>query len=97
LNLKCILINPWVYDFAAMNLWSRPLGLIKVAEYMSQFELDMRLIDCIDSFKERRFGTGKYPREIVEKPEPLRSVPMAVLTVRQKFYSTASFRGNCPM
>jgi radical SAM superfamily enzyme YgiQ (UPF0313 family) len=75
LNLRCVLINPWVYDFAAMNLWSRPLGLIKVAEYMSQFNVDIKLVDCMDIFKRRRYGTGKYPREIVEKPEILRSVP----------------------
>jgi radical SAM superfamily enzyme YgiQ (UPF0313 family) len=75
LNLRCVLINPWVYDFAAMNLWSRPLGLIKVAEYMSQFDVDIKLVDCMDIFKRRRYGTGKYPREIVEKPELLRSVP----------------------
>lgn len=73
--MKCILVNPWIYDFAAMNLWSRPLGLLKVAEYMSQFDLDLKLIDCMDVFKERRFGTGKYPREIVEKPGALKSVP----------------------
>jgi radical SAM superfamily enzyme YgiQ (UPF0313 family) len=75
LKLKCIFVNPWIYDFAAMNLWSRPLGLLKVAEYMSQFKLDLKLIDCMDIFKNRIYGTGKYPREIVEKPEALKSVP----------------------
>jgi radical SAM superfamily enzyme YgiQ (UPF0313 family) len=75
LNLRCVLINPWVYDFAAMNLWSRPLGLLRVAEYMSQFDVDIKLVDCMDIFKSRIYGTGKYPREIVEKPQPLRSVP----------------------
>ncbi len=82
MKLKCILINPWAYDFAAMNLWSRPLGLLRVAEYMSQFDLDLGLIDCTDvfgagtdSYRERKYGTGKYPRQVVEKPAILRTIP----------------------
>jgi len=72
---KCILINPWIYDFAAVNLWSRPLGLLKLAEYLSRFDLDLKLIDCTDIFKEKRYGTGKYPKEILEKPEILKDIP----------------------
>jgi radical SAM superfamily enzyme YgiQ (UPF0313 family) len=58
-----------------MNLWSRPLGLLKVAEHMSQFELQIRLIDCMDVFEKKQYGSGKYPREIVEKPEPVEKIP----------------------
>ena len=72
---RCILINPWIYDFAAVNLWARPLGLLKLAEYLSRFDLDLKLIDCLDMFKEKRYGTGKYPKEIVEKPEILKDIP----------------------
>ncbi len=72
---RCILINPWIYDVAAVNLWSRPLGLLKLAEYLSRFDLDMKLIDCTDMFKEKRYGTGKYPKEIIEKPETLKDIP----------------------
>lgn len=72
---KCILITPWIYDFAAVNLWSRPLGLLKLAEYLSRFDLDMKLIDCTDMFKEKRYGTGKYQKEIIEKPEILKDIP----------------------
>jgi radical SAM superfamily enzyme YgiQ (UPF0313 family) len=72
---KCILINPWIYDFAAVNLWSRPLGLLKVAEYLSQFDIELRLIDCTDVFKIKKYGMGKYPRQIIEKPEVLKPIP----------------------
>jgi radical SAM superfamily enzyme YgiQ (UPF0313 family) len=58
-----------------MNLWSRPLGLLKVAEYMSQFGFHVRLIDCMDIFEKRQYGTGNYPRETVEKPEILKGFP----------------------
>ena len=26
-----LLINPWIYDFAAYDLWSKPLGLLYIA------------------------------------------------------------------
>ena len=72
---KCILINPWVYDFAAMNLWARPLGLLQAAEYMGRFDLDFAMIDCMDGYRERKYGTGHYPRVMVKKPDALRSIP----------------------
>jgi radical SAM superfamily enzyme YgiQ (UPF0313 family) len=73
---KFVLINPWVYDFSALNLWSRPLGLLRTAEYLSQFDVDLHFIDCTDELKtERKFGTGKYSRQIIEKPEALKGIP----------------------
>lgn len=76
MKTKCLLINPWIYDFSAINLWSRPLGLLRVAEYLSRFDLDLAFIDCTDAYRKiGKFGTGKYPRRIVEKPEVLKSVP----------------------
>jgi radical SAM superfamily enzyme YgiQ (UPF0313 family) len=73
---KFLLINPWIYDFSAVNLWSRPLGLLHVAEYLSQYDIDIHLIDCTDMYKtNRRYGTGKFPREIIEKPDILQTVP----------------------
>jgi radical SAM superfamily enzyme YgiQ (UPF0313 family) len=73
---KFLFINPWIYDFSAVNLWSRPLGLLQVAEFLSQYDIDINLIDCTDSYKtNRRFGTGKFPREIIAKPEILKAVP----------------------
>jgi radical SAM superfamily enzyme YgiQ (UPF0313 family) len=75
MSLKCILINPWICDFAAVNLWARPLGLLRVAEYLSRFDIDLRLIDCTVRFREHKYGMGNYPRQVIEKPDILRSVP----------------------
>jgi radical SAM superfamily enzyme YgiQ (UPF0313 family) len=74
-KLRILLINPWVYDFAACNLWSMPLGLLRVAELLSRFDLELALIDCTGASVTGKFGTGKYPKDIVEKPECIRSVP----------------------
>ncbi|MGB9892407.1 radical SAM protein [Thermodesulfovibrio sp. Kuro-1] len=75
MTYRVLLINPWIYDFAAYNFWARPLGLLKVAEFLSQFNLKLFFIDCCDSFTVKKYGTGKYSYQIVEKPDILRNVP----------------------
>lgn len=75
MRLNLLLINPWVYDFAAVNLWSFPLGLFEVGEYMRQYRVTMRLIDCMRTERMGKFGTGKYRKRVVEKPDCLKRVP----------------------
>ncbi|HMK57317.1 MAG TPA: radical SAM protein, partial [Dissulfurispiraceae bacterium] len=69
---KILLINPWIYDFAAYNLWTRPLGLYKVAEYLSAFNVGLSLIDCMECSATGRFGTGRYRCEEVPAPDILK-------------------------
>ncbi|BCB96229.1 B12-binding domain-containing radical SAM protein [Dissulfurispira thermophila] len=76
MKLNVLLINPWIYDFAAYNMWSRPLGLLKVAEHLSQFDVEVKLIDCTDSFTIKKYGSGKFKAEIIEKPELLKDIPL---------------------
>jgi radical SAM superfamily enzyme YgiQ (UPF0313 family) len=75
MKLKILLVNPWIYDFAAFNLWARPLGLFRVAEYLSSFDTELFLIDCTGSCTAGRFGAGKYRAETVKKPSLLEAVP----------------------
>lgn len=45
---------------------------------MSRFDLDLTLIDCTDVLRAqgtKKYGTGKYPRQIVDKPEILKRIP----------------------
>jgi len=82
-----ILINPWIYDFAAYDLWSKPLGLLYVAGYLRHCGFKIRLIDCLDvhhpgmtadpSTKKptrRAYGTGKYWRREVPRPLSLKHI-----------------------
>ncbi len=82
-----ILINPWIYDFAAYDLWSKPLGLLYVAGYLRNCCFNIRLIDCLDVHhpgmtadtsakkpKRRSYGTGKYWRREVPRPFPLKNI-----------------------
>ncbi len=83
-----ILINPWIYDFAAYDLWSKPLGLLYLAGYLRQCGFKIHLIDCLDVNhpgmkdeslmkrpKRRLHGTGKFWRQNVPKPFPLKHFP----------------------
>ena len=45
---------------------------------MSRFDLDLKLIDCTDvqnARRSRKYGTGKYPRQVVEKPGIVKDIP----------------------
>jgi radical SAM superfamily enzyme YgiQ (UPF0313 family) len=75
MKLKILLINPWIYDFAAVNLWARPLGLLKVAECLSGFDVHLAFIDCLDTGFEGSCGKRKYPKKIIERPECLKAIP----------------------
>lgn len=75
MRYRILLVNPWIYDFAAYNFWSRPLGLIRVAEYLSSFNVSLTFIDCTDAYVLSRYGKGKFRKEFVEKPEILRPIP----------------------
>jgi radical SAM superfamily enzyme YgiQ (UPF0313 family) len=95
---RILLINPWIHDFAAFNLWARPLGLLKVAEYLSAFDADLLFIDCTDSFIRNAYDIGKYQSEIIPKPDLLRTVPryykrygMAVHDFRSRLRSLMPF------
>jgi len=74
-KLRILLVNPWIYDFAAYGLWASPLGLLRVAEYLSAFNAEISFIDCTDSLVPKRYGTGKFRAEVVDKPEVLKEVP----------------------
>jgi hypothetical protein len=80
-----ILINPWIYDFAAYDLWSKPLGLLYLAGYLRSCGLNIHLIDCLDVHHpalknsalpaRSAYGTGKFLREKADRSPALKHVP----------------------
>ena len=78
---KLLLINPWIYDFTAFDLWSKPLGLLYIASMLEKFGYEIRFIDCLDRHasveksKSRKYGIGKYRRTKVPKPDILSHIP----------------------
>ena len=76
-----LLINPWIYDFTAYDLWSKPLGLLYLAAFLRQQGFGIFYIDCLDKYQEdnkprvRKFGRGHFHREIIDKPVVLSKIP----------------------
>jgi radical SAM superfamily enzyme YgiQ (UPF0313 family) len=79
-----LLINPWIYDFAAYDFWLKPLGLLALAGIVERHSrCRVRLIDCLGrSGREpaggrpvKADGRGPFPKEEVPKPAVLRGIP----------------------
>ncbi len=81
-------INPWIFDFAAYDHWSKPLGLLYVAAYLRQKGAGVGLIDCLDKHhpellklqgrskpKQHRYGHGPFHRETLPNPAPFQFMP----------------------
>ncbi len=75
-----LLVNPWIHDFAAYNLWARPMGLLVLGTRLRQLGWEPRLLDCLDpgdpdAPSPKTMAHGKYHRTVIPKPEPLRDIP----------------------
>lgn len=74
---KVLLVNPWVYDFAAYDLWAKPLGLLYLGGMLRQNGCHVDLIDCLsfDQSVPKTYGQGNFRREVVDKPALLKHIP----------------------
>ena len=78
---RALLVNPWIYDFAAYDLWSKPLGLLYIASILRKNNYDCYLLDCMDrhhpkiNAKDKKYGCGHYMKEEISKPECLKNIP----------------------
>ena len=83
-----LLINPWIYDFAAYNEWMEPLGLLSVAAVLRENGYTLSLVDCLDRWhpdllklqkreapKSDQYGCGKFHKTFLDKPAVLGHVP----------------------
>ncbi len=74
-----LLVNPWIEDFAAFDLWFRPLGLLTVGAMLETAGARVTLVDCLArewvGGTEREFGTGKFPSRRIAKPDSLAWAP----------------------
>jgi radical SAM superfamily enzyme YgiQ (UPF0313 family) len=82
-----LLINPWIYDFAAYDLWVKPLGLLYIAALLKKNGFGVHLIDCLDPYNPKmekmcrdgklsrdETGRGHFYRARVVKPEIFKRV-----------------------
>ncbi len=76
---QVLLINPWIYDFAAHNLWVEPLGLLTIAAVLRAEGYGVTVVDCLaphqDAPRAHPDGSGKFLKTVVEKPAAVAFVP----------------------
>ncbi|MBN2282182.1 MAG: radical SAM protein [Candidatus Marinimicrobia bacterium] len=73
-----LLVNPWIADFAAYDLWSKPLGLLYIGAFLRKYNYEISLLDFLDRQKwasNASGGRGKYIRTLIEKPAVLKTIP----------------------
>jgi len=75
-------INPWIYDFAAYNLWSRPVGLLACLQMFYQAGTSIGLLDCLERTwddqswpKPHPWGKGHFPKQRLAKPWAYQHIP----------------------
>lgn len=71
--MRVLLVNPYIYDFTAFDLWLRPLGLLYIASVLQKYSAcELYWLDTLDRFSEQdhtpKNTKGKYHREVVPKP-----------------------------
>jgi len=86
-QLNVLLVNPWIYDFTAYDLWAKPLGLLYIAGILQKYGYNVTLIDCMDRHhpgmkavegytpKSEDNGCGQYYTVEVNKPATLAQIP----------------------
>jgi radical SAM superfamily enzyme YgiQ (UPF0313 family) len=85
MSKKILLINPWIYDFAAYDFWLKPLGLLYLGSLLRRNNHQVHFIDCLDPYhpdmlatakkpQRHAYGDGKFFRQIIEKPDNLQVI-----------------------
>ncbi len=79
---EILLVNPWIHDFAAYDLWARPMGLLVLASRLRRQGWEPRLVDCLDPdhprmtrAKVRPFSDGRFARTPIPRPAALEGFP----------------------
>ncbi|HEY3275184.1 MAG TPA: radical SAM protein [Syntrophorhabdaceae bacterium] len=90
-HLRVLLINPHIYDFAAYNFWSSPLGLLYTGAVLRQNGAEVTLIDCMRSQEEKRKPDGRAPF-VKEKSRGPLPAPLAGIKKRLKRYGISPVR-----
>jgi len=91
------LVNPPIYDFAAYDLWAKPLGLLYLSAILKESGHKTFILDCMDrkscgmpETRSDQWGCGSYHSVGAKKPDVLAEIPrkykrygMPVLLMRE--------------
>ena len=78
-----LLVNPWIHDFAAYDVWAQPLGLLQIGAALRRHGCRVSYIDCLNRFHplaapadpEARHGRGPYLKTALPAPAGLEQLP----------------------
>lgn len=85
---RVLLINPWIHDVAAYDLWLKPLGLLVIGGVLRSHGIEASLIDCLDCGQPAQHaarpqapvrkgdGSGHFHKKTLPCPEILRPFNM---------------------
>lgn len=82
-NRNILMINPWIFDFAAYDLWIKPLGLLYLASILRKNGYSIAYLDLLDDLEtnkshglhQQSFGQKKFQKEIIPKPPIYKTIP----------------------
>ncbi|RLB79091.1 MAG: B12-binding domain-containing radical SAM protein [Deltaproteobacteria bacterium] len=77
-----LFVNPWIHDFAAYDVWAKPVGLLSIAAILRMHGFSISYIDCLDRFHPKakpsdpmsRNGRGPYLKTRIPPPKGLEAV-----------------------
>ena len=87
MSKNILLINPWIYDFAAYDFWLKPLGLLYLGGLLRANNHRVSYIDCLDPHsalmakksgktpRRHAYGHGRFFRQVIDKPDCLQIMP----------------------
>ncbi len=81
-NARVLLVNPYIHDFAAYDVWSKPYGLLLLGAILRDHGVTVDFYDCLDRFHpkspqtdpQKRCGRGPYLKTVIPTPEGLSDV-----------------------
>jgi hypothetical protein len=75
------LINPWAHDFAAFDLWARPIGVLIIASLLRESGWEPMFVNCLDPdhpemgpVKVGANAQGRFHRAPIQKPAALSGI-----------------------
>jgi len=87
--MHVLLVNPPLVDVAALDLWSKPLGLLAIGAALRAIGIGVSLLDYLDVYQygdadvraglrapvHKRFGTAQYMKVAIATPPQLPPAP----------------------
>ncbi len=80
-----LLVNPWIYDYTAYDLWAKPLGLLYLASCLRRCGYRIDFLDCLERGSGKtyqagprrlfRYGCGSFYKEHLPPPSFFRDIP----------------------